>query len=65
MEAICLIPNCGRHAPAQEAFCSHHRDRLPLPKKQTVPCGECHIQIGEVCDICGAFLAEVVPKVPA
>jgi len=25
--AICLIPNCGRRAPPDEAFCSHHRDQ--------------------------------------
>lgn len=25
--AICIIPNCGRRAPALEPFCSKHRDR--------------------------------------
>ena len=27
MTAVCLIPNCGRKAPSDEAFCSRHRDR--------------------------------------
>ena len=25
--AICIIPNCGRSAPAAEPFCSKHRDK--------------------------------------
>lgn len=53
MSAVCVIPNCNRSAPPSEAFCSHHRD-FPRPKRQKTPCGECHIQSGETCDICGA-----------
>jgi len=26
MRAFCLIPNCHRKAPSDEAFCSWHRD---------------------------------------
>ena len=53
--AVCIIPNCRRGAPSSEAFCSHHRDDgFPKPKRQEVPCGECRLPVGEVCDICGA-----------
>lgn len=55
--AICIIPNCGRTAPRGEAFCRQHRDDdFPKPKHKAPgasPCGECHIQPGETCDICG------------
>lgn len=27
-----------------------------------VPCGECHLQPGEVCDICGAVAASLVAE---
>lgn len=27
---------------------------FPQPKQQETPCGECHLPVGEVCDICGA-----------
>lgn len=53
-QAICLIPNCGKSAPASEAFCSVHS--FPKPKRNVggAPCGECHLRSGETCDICGA-----------
>lgn len=28
--------------------------RFPTPSRQSQPCGECHLQPGERCDICGA-----------
>lgn len=30
-------------------------DPFPSPKRQSKPCGECHLQDGERCDICGAL----------
>jgi hypothetical protein len=31
-------------------------DDFPKPQRRDgkEPCGECHLQVGEVCDICGA-----------
>lgn len=52
--AICNIPNCGKTAPASEPFCAEHRFPQPLRKDGEDPCGECRLQAGETCDICGA-----------
>lgn len=27
---------------------------FPKPRRQSTPCPECHLQLGETCDICGA-----------
>ena len=32
--------------------------RLPPPRPQKTPCGECYLQPGEICDICGAAQTE-------
>jgi hypothetical protein len=29
-------------------------DEFPKSRKQTMPCGECHLLPAETCDICGA-----------
>ncbi len=54
MEAQCLMNNCRNLAPDHEAMCAKHR--LPQPQRNDggEPCGECHLQPGERCDICGA-----------
>ena len=37
--AICIIPNCGRSAPAHEPFCSEHRDTAPADLAKKVAAG--------------------------
>lgn len=56
-EAVCIIPNCGKRAPAAEPFCADHRDKGPFhirSKHGEPPCGKCHLKPDETCDICGA-----------
>jgi len=52
--AQCMMNNCRNSAPASEPFCSLHRFPKPKRKDGGEPCGECHLQPGERCDICGA-----------
>lgn len=40
-DAVCIIPNCGKRAPAAEAFCADHRDR---PARACRSCVECQGQ---------------------
>lgn len=45
MSAVCLIPNCGKAAPASEAFCSEHRH-------EKRPYAHCCAQVGGNPDHC-------------
>lgn len=54
MTAQCLMNNCRNLAPDDEAFCAAHRFPKPKRKDGKEPCGECHLHLGERCDICGA-----------
>lgn len=40
------------------------KDSFPQPSRRDgkEPCGECHLQPGETCDICGARQAPLVPS---
>lgn len=54
-DSQCLIVNCRNLAPDDEAFCATHRFPKPKRKDGGEPCGECLLQPGERCDICGAI----------
>ena len=37
-----------------DLYREQHREALGAIRPQETPCGECHLQPGECCDICGA-----------
>lgn len=45
-----------KYKARKEAVLAAGMGRSPLRQKQ--PCGECHLNPGEVCDICGASTKE-------
>lgn len=44
----------GAAIEAARAALGYTEEPFPSPKRQSKPCGECHLQDGERCDICGA-----------
>ncbi len=38
-----------------ELYREQHGEALGAIRQKTTPCGECHLQPGERCDICGAL----------
>ena len=51
-------PNTGNYINAARLVVAKAKgEQFPQPSKKTGgdPCGECHLQAGETCDICGAI----------
>ena len=38
-----------------ELYREQHTEALATIRQQKTPCGECHLQPGERCDVCGAY----------
>jgi hypothetical protein len=51
---------CFEHKEASDAARAAQGDFKTAikPRQQATPCGECHLQPGERCDVCGARAAQ-------
>ncbi len=48
------VADCATKIRARGELAKEAGNDFPKPRRQHVPCGKCHLQPGERCDICGA-----------
>ena len=56
LEKKVICENCGEAYPPGWPHTCDSPEPFPKPtyrERDGIPCGECHLKIGERCDICG------------